>query len=301
MKNNQLKFTIFTPCYNSEKFIHRVYDSLEKQAFKNFEWLLIDDCSTDNTYNILKEYEEKASFKVRVYRNETNQGLTKNINKGVSSANGELFIIQGHDDEFTEDALIYLDDVWNRLGSEKHTGIWSKCKNQHGKLIGKVFPKEELDSNLFTVFFEHIWKNELFPCTRTKVMRQFPLEETLNYVPEGLMWARIATKYDTIFVNKVTRIYYQEVDNPNALTKRSRKKIAKSVIYQNTVWLNELVSHLEKGYLFKVRLILGLALHGILENRSFNELQKSLKYTKHKFLLAIAYSAVSIYNKVKPS
>ena len=63
------RFTIFTPCYNSEKFIHRVIESLESQTFNDFEWLVINDASTDSTAKILDEYASKAKFPVRVIHN----------------------------------------------------------------------------------------------------------------------------------------------------------------------------------------------------------------------------------------
>ena len=55
--NSKYKFTIFTSCYNSEKFIHRLYDSLKAQSFKNFEWLIIDDFSDDSTKSIIESIE----------------------------------------------------------------------------------------------------------------------------------------------------------------------------------------------------------------------------------------------------
>ena len=53
--NKEYEFTVFSPCYNSEKFIRRTFESLKNQTFKNFEWLVIDDCSSDATLDILNQ------------------------------------------------------------------------------------------------------------------------------------------------------------------------------------------------------------------------------------------------------
>ena len=67
--NPKYKFTIFTSCFNSEKFIYRLYNSLKAQSFKNFEWLIVDDFSNDSTKSILESIEKEAPFDVRVFYN----------------------------------------------------------------------------------------------------------------------------------------------------------------------------------------------------------------------------------------
>ena len=75
--NSKYKFTIFTSCYNSEKFIHRLYNSLKSQSFRNFEWLIVDDFSNDSTTSILESIEREAPFDVRVFYNKSNQNFLK--------------------------------------------------------------------------------------------------------------------------------------------------------------------------------------------------------------------------------
>lgn len=63
-------FTIFTPVYNRKNEIHRVWESLNEQTFRDFEWILVDDGSTDNVWPLLEEYKEKASFPVTLLQQE---------------------------------------------------------------------------------------------------------------------------------------------------------------------------------------------------------------------------------------
>ncbi len=88
------KVSIIILTYNGEKYIKSTIDSCLNQTYKNVEVIIIDDYSTDNTVNILKSYAEK----IKLYLNEENQGISKNVNQGVSLSNGEYFILLGHDD-----------------------------------------------------------------------------------------------------------------------------------------------------------------------------------------------------------
>ena len=90
----ETKVSIIIPTYNGEKYIKETIESCLNQTYLNIEIIVIDDCSSDNTVNLLKEYGEKT----RLYLNEENQGISKNVNKGVGLSEGEYFILLGHDD-----------------------------------------------------------------------------------------------------------------------------------------------------------------------------------------------------------
>src|SRR5579859_986007 len=95
---SQLPFTVFTAVYNSRKLIHRVWDSLRAQTFGQFEWVLVDDGSTDNSIELLEEFAREADFPVRIGRKE-NGGKHTAWNAGVAMAQVELFVVLDHDDK----------------------------------------------------------------------------------------------------------------------------------------------------------------------------------------------------------
>ncbi|CAI6150574.1 MAG: hypothetical protein SPLUMA2_SPLUMAMAG2_01781 [uncultured Sulfurimonas sp.] len=92
------KVSIIIPTYNGEKYIKETIDSCVNQSHSNVEIVVIDDCSSDNTVSILKSYKDK----ICLYFNESNQGITKNVNKGVELCTGDYFILLGHDDVLLE-------------------------------------------------------------------------------------------------------------------------------------------------------------------------------------------------------
>ena len=67
MEQYKYKYTIFTPCYNSAPYIHRVFKTLDSQTYRNFEWIVINDASTDETSELIKEYIKGVDFKVKFF------------------------------------------------------------------------------------------------------------------------------------------------------------------------------------------------------------------------------------------
>ncbi len=84
--------TIFTPTYNRAELLSKLYNSLVKQTNKNFEWVIVDDGSIDNTSEIVKEFISEQKIKINYYK-QKNSGKHIAINKGVEIAQGELFLL----------------------------------------------------------------------------------------------------------------------------------------------------------------------------------------------------------------
>ena len=90
--------TVFTPAYNRAHLIHRVYDSLKAQTYREFEWIIVDDGSSDNTEEVVKGYMVQDNFFDIRYFYQTNQGKHMATNRAVQEARGELFITIDSDD-----------------------------------------------------------------------------------------------------------------------------------------------------------------------------------------------------------
>lgn len=93
--------------YNGSKYIREQLDSILLQTYQNFELIICDDCSTDNTWQILEEYAAKDN-RVKIFKNETNLGFKKNFEKAISKCRGEYIALSDQDDIWTEDHLSVL-------------------------------------------------------------------------------------------------------------------------------------------------------------------------------------------------
>lgn len=96
--------TVFTPTFNRANFLQSLFLSLEAQSFDDFEWIVVDDGSTDNTTEIMSSIMKEASFPVKFFRQE-NQGKHVAINTGVKHASGIFFFIVDSDDYLANDSL----------------------------------------------------------------------------------------------------------------------------------------------------------------------------------------------------
>jgi glycosyltransferase involved in cell wall biosynthesis len=289
------RFTIFTSCYNSARFINRVYESLESQTFKNFEWLVIDDASEDNTRDIIRHYIKTASFPINFIEQPTNQMLTKNLNLGIELARGELMVLAGHDDRFDPETLEIFNDIWEELGNEKIAGIWCLCRDQNNNILGNDFSESVLISNYLEIFCKYIYRKEWFGCTRTAVLRQFPLDTSkLRYIPEDVLWGNIALYFNTIYVNKVLRTYYIESDNPDALTKSSRNRFADGIYYSYSQWINKFFYKLNARPFFRLKFLFAFSFYAVLNGIGIAQAIHEIDKPAYKMIVSILYPAAFI-------
>lgn len=207
-------FTIFTPTYNRADTLHRVYESLRAQTFKDFEWLIVDDGSTDHTKKLVEQWTEEADFSIRYYWQE-NRHKKAAFNQGVHLAKGEFFLPADSDDSFTPDALQIFFDEWSNIPQEQKgsfSGVCGLCQYPDGALVGNEFPGGwGFDSDPLEMRLKHKVAGEKWGFTKTSILRKFPFPDHLpGHVPESVVWIQVGTRYKTRFVNRVVRIYFQD-------------------------------------------------------------------------------------------
>ena len=211
-KNNDrlYKFTICTPCYNSSKTIYSVYNSIRSLSYKDFEWIVINDASKDDTAKIVKKIMSNSDIDISFFDLSKNKMVTYCYNLAVCNSKGEFFVLLDHDDEIVYNALDRFIYYWEQIPSIKKktiAGLISNCKDENGKLVGSLFPKSPYISGYFeAVFFDGV-RGEKFFCYKTEVMKNnnFPLID--RYVPESVVMWNISSMYQTIFINESLRIY----------------------------------------------------------------------------------------------
>ena len=222
----QFQFTVCTPTYNCGKFIHRVISSLESQTFTDFEWVVIDDGSTDNTKSIVKKYiGSKPFFPIQYYHQE-NQGKPSAINRGVTLARGKLFVCADADDEFIPETLETFFSTWEQYGENnpKVSAICCNCKTQHGKLHGTEYPFSPWIADEFEMRFKYKVNGEKWHVVQTDIMKKFPWNTKVDkHVPPTHVWYAMANEYKAVFINKALRIYYIHQEGHESIS--STKKI----------------------------------------------------------------------------
>lgn len=133
--------TIFTPAYNRAHTIGRTYESLCRQTLKDFEWLVIDDGSTDNTRQLIQGWMLEDKIPIR-YVYQENQGMHGAHNTAYKNISTELNTCIDSDDWMPDDAVYKIVSFWKRYGSEKVAGIMGLDATSDGKVIGDRFPED---------------------------------------------------------------------------------------------------------------------------------------------------------------
>lgn len=185
--------TVFTPTYNRAHTIVRTFESLQKQSDKDFEWVIVDDGSSDDTVNLLSQLEKSAKFPMTVQR-QKNAGKHAAINLGCQLAQGELFFIVDSDDWLTPDAIATIKQLSNTLPkNEKYAGVSGVRVTPEGKLVGTSFSSKYVDCTAFERAKYNINgdKSEVY---FTKLLREFPFPvfDGENFLTESVVWYRIA-------------------------------------------------------------------------------------------------------------
>jgi glycosyltransferase involved in cell wall biosynthesis len=206
-------FTVFTPVYNGEKHLSRVFESIKNQTFNNFEWIIIDDGSTDETKYLIENFiSENPEIDVRFF-SQGNSGKHIAWNKAVEISRGRLFIPADADDYFFPDTLEFFNKQWESLSSaaqKKLSGINVLCfDNDSQNIVGSLFPEDGMQTDNLQLQYKYKVKGEKWGCIRTDLLksRRFPIIKNTHY-PEDYLWLYFAKHFQLICFNKALRRYY---------------------------------------------------------------------------------------------
>lgn len=215
--------TVFTPTYNRAHLLPRLYESLCKQTFKDFEWVIVDDGSVDDTKEVVDKFldnsfqflddGDKVSFPICYFYQE-NGGKHRAINKGVKEAKGELFFIADSDDILPSNALETVAGIYQDIKEDSSfAGVCGLDGTFEGKVIGSGLPQDVIDDTSIAVRFKLGVTGDMKEVFRTDVLKEIPFPEIEGerFCPEVLEWNRIATKYKLRYFNQI--IYLAEYQN----------------------------------------------------------------------------------------
>jgi glycosyltransferase involved in cell wall biosynthesis len=212
-----MRFTVLTPTFNRARCLERVYESLCAQTFRDFEWVIVDDGSTDETRELVASW--KTFFPIR-YTWKPNGGMHTAINVGVRQATGE-FIVQMDDDDYcVPHALERFDHRWKQIPNpDRFAFLVGICYREDGKtILGSRLPQDYVDA--FTVGDKiALCQTDRWGICRTEVVRQFPYPEFKNerFMDIGLVQNRIMKKYGARFFDEPLQVHHYL---PGGLTRR---------------------------------------------------------------------------------
>ena len=189
--------TVFTPTYNRGYILNSLYESLQRQTCKDFEWIIVDDASTDNTEELVREWENLCDkFPIRYYKM-THGGKHRAINRAVQLSMAPAFFIVDSDDYLTDDAVVKAvkwfeainkDDSFAGVSGMKGYSVTKTIGGTGGLAIGEYIDATNLEREKLHL---HGDKAEIY---KTTILKQYPFKEFSgeNFITEATIWNKIA-------------------------------------------------------------------------------------------------------------
>ena len=215
--------TVLTPTFNRESSLNNLYQSLQKQTIKDFEWLLVDDGSTDDTKYVASEMQKKTTFPMQ-YIYKENGGKHTALNVGVRQITSELTFIVDSDDTLVPDAIETIIQYHKEYRERKDLCGYSFLRRfPDGKINGKPFePDEKVGTYIECRINADDTKADKAEVFYTKCLKEYPFPEYRNekFLGEDIVWIRMALKYQMVHINRAIYVgNYLE----DGLTKNRRK------------------------------------------------------------------------------
>jgi glycosyltransferase involved in cell wall biosynthesis len=241
--------TVFTPTYNRAHTLGRLYKSLCAQTCQDFDWLVIDDGSTDETANLIQSYIEEDCLPIR-YIYKENGGLYTGYNLAYANIETELNVCVDSDDAMPDNAVEIILRTWSEKGADCYAGlIGLDCYMDNGMPIGGPFPEDLEACYLLDLSTKRIHRGDTKQVMRTDLMKTvaplegFPGEKNFNPI---YMLLQVCDDYPLLVINEPLclveyqqddsmsrRIWGQYFDSPRSFAKLRRLEMS---LKHNTPW-----------------------------------------------------------------
>ncbi len=205
-KYRENKITVYTPTYNRGYCLHQLFESLcrQTQSSDDFEWLIVDDGSRDNTKELVEEWMKQAPFKIN-YHKQQNEGKMAKLNFIHQIIDTELCTCVDSDDFLTDSALEIILNKWKRIENKtKIAGIVGLDIYKNGNVVGTAFPE-----NLKEIKFQDFGKNRVQGdkkfIYRSDIISAYPPYPSINgekFPAPGYLYRLIDVDYDLVIINE---------------------------------------------------------------------------------------------------
>lgn len=295
-----IKVTVFTPTHNRGYIIANAYNSLCRQTCKDFEWIVVDDGSTDNTEELFAQWMTADNGFPIYYKKVTNGGKQRAANLGAKLAKGELFLNLDSDDYLTDDAIETVIKWESTISSKKEqfAGVAGCRCHFDNSLIGETFEGEFLDASTLDRDRYNINgdKVEIF---YTELLRKYPFQEFdgEKFIAEGVVWMEIC-----FYEKKVLRWFNKAIycceylnDGYSAHALQLSIQNPKGILYNSL----KIIEMTEPNYLGKLKLWHKYYVVAKKNGYKNVKIRSDLKISRFDYtMLKLGHSLAQIRNKV---
>lgn len=269
-----MKYTLFTPTYNRAHLLPALYESMEVQAFKDFEWLVIDDGSKDNTEEVVNELKLKASFPVR-YIKQPNGGKHSAFNRAIEEAISEWFVCIDSDDPLTSDAMTNMEKA-SQLVNADAAGFVGICVSPDGKPLETRIKEPFYSDTIDIRDVHHLWgEPEVYRLSILKKFR-FPIFKGERFITEAILFDQLTLTNKLLYTNLPMQV---KEYLPGGLTDNQTKIRIESP--NGTLAYYKLRYRLSRKFIYRLKALINYSrflIHAKCNNRTLVEPVLKLSY-----------------------
>jgi len=179
--------TVLMPVYNGEKYLKRAIESILKQTFRDFEFLIIDDGSADKSAEIIKSFKDA---RIRLERNETNLGLIKTLNKGLGLAKGKYIARMDCDDISLPKRLSIQISFMEKHPKIGVCGSWVKIMGLKQEFVNR-YPQKHEEARAYLLFNTPFAHPSVIIRKDTLEKHHLEYDENYKHAEDYELWSRI--------------------------------------------------------------------------------------------------------------
>lgn len=204
MRNNP-KLSVITPTYNRAHLLPRVWKSLKVQTCADFEWIVVDDGSTDETESVVAGFSDP---RIRYVRLSKNRGVSAARNRGIDISRSPYLVFLDSDDEMLPTALEEITETWSELNDPQVGRVCFRyVVSETGELLGTM-----KGTRLLLDYEEAICgqrtRGDFVNTVRREAFDHLRFDEDVTGVEQGVLWWRMARKWKTLYINRPLAIYH---------------------------------------------------------------------------------------------
>lgn len=224
--NDSIPLTVFTPAYNRAHTLPRTYESLCSQSCKNFIWLIVDDGSTDNTAELVRDWQRRDNgFAIR-YIYKENGGMHTAHNTAYENIDTELNVCIDSDDKLADGAVEKILRKWEQVRGRGYAGIIGLDADFDGKVIGKGFSHGMTETTVIG-YYAAGGSGDKKLVYRTEIVNQYPpypVFEGEKYVALSYKYRLIDQTYKMAVLDEVLcNVEYQPDGSSNTMWRQYLK------------------------------------------------------------------------------
>ena len=275
--------SVLTTTWNRAPLLRRPYESLRRQTAGGFEWIVVDDGSTDETPALLARWQAEADFPITYYRYANNRGRNAALNAARTLVSGDYLLILDSDDALLDGAMDTIHRWIAETGIAEDPGVAGlafRCVDEFDNPVGRPFDRGTARFDNRAAQYREGITFEVARLLKTGLFRQFSFPELdgREHAPEVIFWNRLSDCHETIWIEAPVRRYFRYDGQARMSDKAPRKVVhwprgnylwALDVLNGNIGWL----SHDRKAFLKAGRRVVRFGLHiGRPLHRQFGDL-----------------------------